>query len=127
MKGSSSKSNKSIDYKIIAFSVLGAYTMTFILFVILSLLLYITELSESLIPSLVMAISAISILVCGISVTRNVSNLGWLHGGNHWGNLCCFIISSREGHWQWGAPWFDHLDRFGARFFSWDLVWGIRR
>lgn len=81
MKGSSTTGKSLLNYRKIILGVLNAYLMTLLLFLCLGGLLYFTELSEALVPSAVMAISALSIIFCGIKITRDVENLGWLHGG----------------------------------------------
>ncbi len=61
--------------------VVNAYFLTIILFLILALMLYCTKLSETVIPKAVIIISAISILLSGIKLTREIDDMGWLHGG----------------------------------------------
>lgn len=61
--------------------VLKAYLFTIALFLILAFIIYFTSLSESIIPKAVVVISAVSILLSGITTTKDVEGMGWLHGG----------------------------------------------
>lgn len=81
MKSPKDKTNGLMNYKTILLGVINAYFLTLLLFTVLGLLLYFTKLSETIIAPAVMAISSISIIFCGIKATRDVKNLGWLHGG----------------------------------------------
>ena len=61
--------------------VLSAYLYTIFLFMILGLVLYLTKISEDIIPAAIVVISAVSILLGGINATKDLENMGWLHGG----------------------------------------------
>lgn len=77
----SSKSKKGLNYIKIVKGVVFAYLLTLALFLILGGALYFTELSEKVIPTFVVIFSSISIIVSGVNATRDVDQLGWLHGG----------------------------------------------
>ncbi|WP_213974982.1 TIGR04086 family membrane protein [Tepidanaerobacter acetatoxydans] len=76
-----SADSKKIDFIRILKGVVRAYLFTLFLFLILALLIYFTSVSESIIPKAVIIISAFSIFLSGIDVTRNIDSMGWLHGG----------------------------------------------
>jgi len=61
--------------------VFKAYLVTIFFFLILALIMYFTNLSESIIPKAVVVVSAVSILLSGINTTMDVDSMGWLHGG----------------------------------------------
>lgn len=61
--------------------VMRAYLFTLILLLIFSLVLYVTRLSENVIPMVVLVISVFSIFMSGISITKRVDSKGWLYGG----------------------------------------------
>lgn len=77
----SSADRKKIDFIRILKGVFRAYLFTLFLFLILAVLIYFTKVSESIIPKAVVIISAVSIFLSGIDVTRNIDSMGWLHGG----------------------------------------------
>ena len=80
MKTSSNTKNV-FNLVIVLKGVLSAYLYTIILFIILGLVLYLTKISEDIIPVAVVIISAVSILLGGTKATNAVENMGWLHGG----------------------------------------------
>ncbi|MGI6485824.1 MAG: TIGR04086 family membrane protein [Tepidanaerobacteraceae bacterium] len=80
MKTSLDKRRK-INHLQIFKGVLFAYVLTLLLFLILGGVLFFTSLSEGVIPSLIVIISAVSIILSGIRATRGLENMGWLHGG----------------------------------------------
>jgi putative membrane protein (TIGR04086 family) len=80
MKTSLDKKRKINHLQIIK-GVLFAYVLTLLFFLILGGVLFFTKLSESIIPSSVVVISAVSIILSGIRATKDLENLGWLHGG----------------------------------------------
>ncbi|HHV19325.1 MAG TPA: TIGR04086 family membrane protein [Thermoanaerobacterales bacterium] len=80
MKSPSDDKN-SIKFGKILKGVLNAYLYTIMLFLILALIMYFTKLSESIIPKVVVVISAVSILLSGVGITKDVKTMGWLHGG----------------------------------------------
>lgn len=71
----------SLQFSKVCKGVLRAYIFTFILFLIFSLVLYVTRLPESIIPMVVLIISVFSIFMSGISITKKVESKGWLYGG----------------------------------------------
>ncbi|HHW03453.1 MAG TPA: TIGR04086 family membrane protein [Thermoanaerobacterales bacterium] len=77
----SSRTKKTLDYIKIVRGVLSAYLLTMVLFLILGGILYFTKMSENIIPSAVIVLSAASIIISGINSTRDIDQLGWLHGG----------------------------------------------
>jgi putative membrane protein (TIGR04086 family) len=80
MKTSLGKRRK-INHLRILKGILLAYVLTLFLFLILGGVLFFTKLPESVIPFSVVIISAISIILSGIRATKDLENMGWLHGG----------------------------------------------
>ncbi|MDK2878817.1 MAG: hypothetical protein PWR06_1533 [Thermoanaerobacteraceae bacterium] len=77
----SSKIKKGLNYIKIARGTLNAYLLTLVLFLIFGGILYFTKISENIIPPVVIVLSAVSIIISGINATRDIEQLGWLHGG----------------------------------------------
>lgn len=77
----SSKTEKSLNLVKVARGILNAYLLTLVLFLILGGILYFTKISENVIPTAVVILSAVSIIASGINATRDIDQLGWLHGG----------------------------------------------
>ncbi|MDD4569992.1 MAG: TIGR04086 family membrane protein [Tepidanaerobacteraceae bacterium] len=78
---SSLNGKNGLEFVKILKGVIYAYLYTIILFLILGLILYLTRVSENIIPTAVVVISAVSILLSGVRVTKDIESLGWLHGG----------------------------------------------
>jgi len=76
-----SDDRKIIEFRKILKGVINAYFFTILLFLILAMFLYFTSISEKIIPIAVVAISAVSILLGGVRITKDIENMGWLHGG----------------------------------------------
>jgi len=77
----SSKTEKGLNYIKVARGILNAYLLTLVLFLMLGGILYFTKMSEDIIPTAVVVLSALSIIISGINATRDIDHLGWLHGG----------------------------------------------
>jgi putative membrane protein (TIGR04086 family) len=77
----SSKTKKGLNYIKIVRGTLNAYLLTLVLFLIFGGILYFTKISENIIPPVVIVLSAVSIIISGINATRDIEQLGWLHGG----------------------------------------------
>jgi len=77
----SSKTEKSLNFVKVARGILNAYLLTLVLFLMLGGILYFTKMSEDIIPTAVVILSALSIIISGINATRDIDQLGWLHGG----------------------------------------------
>lgn len=75
------RTKNSLQFSKVCKGVLKAYIFTLILFFIFSLVVYITRLSENVIPIAVLSISAISIFISGVNITKRVESKGWLYGG----------------------------------------------
>ena len=76
--------------------ILFSFLFTLILFFLFSLVLRFTNISDEIIPGIVLLISIISIL-CGAAIcTKNAENQGWLWGSSIGGGyaLILYIISS---------------------------------
>lgn len=78
---SSVKNQKKLDFAIIIRGVFRAYLISLIFFLIMGGILYFTSLSENVVPSAVIILSAISIIISGIRATKDIDSMGWLHGG----------------------------------------------
>lgn len=72
---------KTLEFVKVSKGVFNAYLSTMFLFLILALIMYFTNVSESIIPKAVIVISAVSILLGGVRTTKDVGSMGWLHGG----------------------------------------------
>lgn len=75
---------------------LFSFIFTLVLFFIFSLILRFTDISDSIIPGIVLLISIISIL-CGSAIcTKNAENQGWLWGSSIGGSyaLILYFVSS---------------------------------
>jgi putative membrane protein (TIGR04086 family) len=76
-----SDGKKGLKYGKIIKGVFNAYLFTIVLFLILALVMYFTKVPESIISKAVVVISAVSILLAGVGITKDIESMGWLHGG----------------------------------------------
>lgn len=74
------KTKKKIRFSRVIEGVLRAYILTLFLFVIFSLVLYFTKISERTIPVVILIISVFSIFISGVGIARKVDAKGWLYG-----------------------------------------------
>lgn len=72
---------RGLHYVKIFKGIFNAYLITIILFLIFATMLYFTNVTENIIPKAVTVLSAVSIVLGGVGVTRDIDRLGWLHGG----------------------------------------------
>lgn len=72
--------NTSINFRTIGKAVITALIITLILFIILATILYMTNISDTIVPTAVFIISIFSLIIGGIFSTKNAEKSGFLHG-----------------------------------------------
>lgn len=75
------KTRKTIRFSRVIEGVLKAYILTLILFVIFSLILYFTKISEETIPAVIFIVSILSIFLSSVGTAKKVDAKGWMYGG----------------------------------------------